>query len=234
MVWRDKCVIHTAEHITHLLQHINSQDPNIQFTVEKPGTDGSIPCLDTKVTQGPNNTIHTTVYRKPIHTAQYHHWDSNHFIAAKHSVYNTLAHRAKVGSSNPTVLTKEVDYLREALQACCFSTWVLSKLQHQFEHKHNNNREAKSTEEQHSNNHNSSVTTNKNKHKNISMVVPYIHGLGEKFKRTCNTQGIQIPFKGMNTINQLLMAPKDKDNKLKKVGLFTNTNAHISIAQKNT
>ena len=142
-IWEDDlytCIqfINMAEHGTHLLQHINSHDPKIQFTVEQPGTDGSIPFLDTKVTPGPNNTIHTTVYSKPTHTGQYLNWDSNHFIAAKHRVYNTLAHRAKVVSSNPTELAKELGHLREALQACLFPTWALNKLQHQFEYKHNN------------------------------------------------------------------------------------------------
>ena len=209
----DTLVIHKAEHSYHLLQHINSQDPNIQFTVEEPGTDDCIPFLHTKVTPGPNNTIHMTVYRKPTHTDQYLHWDCNHFIAAKHSVYNILAHRAKVVFSNPSELSKELDHLRRVLHACLFPSCTLNKLQHQFEHKHNNNGEANSTEEQHFNNQHSIVTTNINKHKNISMV-------GEKFKKTYNKQGIQIHFKGTNTIKQLLMAPKDKDSTLWKSGLI--------------
>ena len=52
------------------------------------------------------------------------------------------------------------------------------------------------------------------------MVVPYIYGLGEKFKRTCNKQGIQVHFKGTNTIKQLLMALKDRDSKLQKSGII--------------
>ena len=56
--------------------------------------------------------------------------------------------------------------------------------------------------------------------KTISIVVPYIHGLDEKLKRTCNKQGIQVHFKGTNTIKQLLMAPKDKDDKLQKSGVI--------------
>ena len=194
--------------------------------MEQPGTCGSIPFLDTKVTPGPNNTIHITVYRKPTHTDQYLYWDSHHFITAKNSVYNTLAHRAKVVSSTPAEWTTEMEHLRKALQACLFPNWTLNKLHHQSEHKHNNNRKINTTEEQHSNHHNSSYNTNHKQHKNISMVVPYIHGLGEKFKRTCNKQGIKVHFKGTNTIKQLLMAQKDKDNKLQRVGLFTNINAH--------
>ena len=168
----DTLVIHKAEHSKHLLPHIKSQDLNIQLALEQPGTDGSILFLDTKVRLVPN-TIHTTVYRKPTHTDQYLHWDSNLFIAAKDSMYNTLAHRAKVVSSNSTELSKELDHVRRALQACLFPTWALNKLQHQFEHKHNNG-EANSTVEQHSKNHNFIVTNNHNKHRNISMVVPYI------------------------------------------------------------
>ena len=52
------------------------------------------------------------------------------------------------------------------------------------------------------------------------MVEPYIQGLGEKFKSTCNKQGFQVHFKGTNIIKQLLMAPKDKDSKLEKSGNY--------------
>ena len=189
--------------------------------------------MDTRVTPGPNNTIHTTVYRKPTHTDQYLHWDSNHFITAKNSVYYTLAHRTKVVSSTPADLAKELDHLRKAYHACHFPNWALNRLQQQCELKHNNNREDNQTGEQQPNNNNRDNTNNK-QHKNISMVLPYIQGLGEKFKRTCSKQGFQVHFKGTNTIKQLLMVPKDKDSKLQKVGLYTSTNVHKLAAQRNT
>ena len=56
--------------------------------------------------------------------------------------------------------------------------------------------------------------------KNISRVVPYIQGLGEQFKRTCNKKGIKVHFKGSNTIKTLLMASKDKETKLQKSGVI--------------
>ena len=52
------------------------------------------------------------------------------------------------------------------------------------------------------------------------MAVPYIKGIGEKFKTICNKQGIHVHFKGTNTVKQLLMAPKDKDPKLTKSGII--------------
>ena len=56
--------------------------------------------------------------------------------------------------------------------------------------------------------------------KNISIVVPYIHALGERFRKTCNNLGNQVHFRGTNTIKTLLMAPKDRFNKLQKNGLI--------------
>ena len=79
----DIYVIQKAEQSQQLLHHINTQDLHIQFIMEEPNQDGSLPFLDTQVSQGPNNTLITTVYRKPTHTGQYLHWDSNHFIGAK-------------------------------------------------------------------------------------------------------------------------------------------------------
>ena len=52
----------------------------------------------------------------------------------------------------------------------------------------------------------------------FSIVVPYIHDLGERFKRTCKNKGKHVHFKGTHTIKTLLMAPKDKDDKLQKSG----------------
>ena len=124
----DTFIIQRAEHSQQFLHHINTQHPNIQFTVEEPNQDGSLPFLDTKVTPGPNSTLNTTVYRKSTHTDQYLHWDSNHFITAKLSVYNTLAYRAKVISSNQQVLNKKMEHIRTALHCCHFPTWALNKL----------------------------------------------------------------------------------------------------------
>ena len=43
------------------------------------------------------------------------------------------------------------------------------------------------------------------------MVVPYTKALSESFKNICNKHGIQVYFKGDNTIKNLWAGPKDKD-----------------------
>ena len=118
----DTFVINKAEHSQELLQHINNQDPYIQFTVE-PTQQDSLPFLDTLITIQPDNTLSTTVYRKPTHTDQYLHWDSNHHVTAKQSVFNTLAHRAKTVSSTQDSMDKELDHIKTALKHCQFPSW---------------------------------------------------------------------------------------------------------------
>ena len=44
----------------------------------------------------------------------------------------------------------------------------------------------------------------------------YMQNVNERFKKTCNSLGIQLPFKGSNTICTLIMAPKNKENMSEK------------------
>ena len=67
----DTFVIQKVEHINQFLQHINYIDPHIQLLQETPNTESSIPFLDMLVSQGPDNTLLTTVYRKATPTDQY-------------------------------------------------------------------------------------------------------------------------------------------------------------------
>ena len=48
------------------------------------------------------------------------------------------------------------------------------------------------------------------------MVVPDSQGISESFKNICKKYGIQVYFKGGQTIKNLLLSPKDKDNIKKK------------------
>ena len=52
------------------------------------------------------------------------------------------------------------------------------------------------------------------------MVLPYVKGLSEGVKNVCSKHGVQVHFKGGNTIKSLMMAPKDKDLITKKSGII--------------
>ena len=100
-------------HKDRFIEHINSIDDRIQFTMEESRSDGSMPFLDTPVIPQPDGNFSTTVYRKPNHTDLYLQWDSHITIAAKYSVVNTLLHRAQAVFSDSQLLKKEKDHPSE-------------------------------------------------------------------------------------------------------------------------
>ena len=100
----DTCVVIDSARQEEFLEHINKIDPHIQFTTEDSKADGSIPFLDTIVKPQPDNSLLTSVYRKPTHSDLYFHWDSPHHLSAKFSVINTLKHKAKKVCSNHHLL----------------------------------------------------------------------------------------------------------------------------------
>ena len=66
----------------NFLEHINSVDPAITFTVEDNKEDGAIPFLDTIVKPEADGRLSITVYRKPTHTDQYLQLNSHHNLSA--------------------------------------------------------------------------------------------------------------------------------------------------------
>ena len=99
------------------LDHINSMDPAIQFTVEGNQDSGAIPILNTLVTPQADHSLSITVYYKPTHTDQYLQWDSSHNLAGKYSVIGTLTHRANTVCTTPELLNEELEHLKKAVQS---------------------------------------------------------------------------------------------------------------------
>ena len=114
----DTFVIQKEENKQNFLQHINSVDPTIQFTVENNKEGGVIPFMDTVDKSENDGKLSITVYRKSTHADQYLQWDSYHHLSAKYCVISTLTHRTKTVCSNPELLQKEMEHLRKALTNC--------------------------------------------------------------------------------------------------------------------
>ena len=88
-------VVQRGENKQNSLQHINSVDIAMKFTVEDNKEEVAIPFLDTIVKPEADGKLSVTVYRKPTHMDQYLQWDSHYHLSAKYSVINTLTYRAK-------------------------------------------------------------------------------------------------------------------------------------------
>ena len=74
----DTFVIQKEDHKQNFLEHIDSFDWGIMFTVEDNKEDGVIPFLDATVKPEADGGLSITVYRKPTHTDQYVQWNSHH------------------------------------------------------------------------------------------------------------------------------------------------------------
>ena len=123
----DTFVVIESSRKEEFLDHINNLDPNIQFTTEDAKPYGSLPFLDTLIQKQPDNSLSTSVYRKPTHTDLYLQWNSHHHLSAKYSVINTLRHSAKTVCSNQHLLEKEEKDLNRALSNCRYPPWALNR-----------------------------------------------------------------------------------------------------------
>ena len=127
---------------------------------------------------------------------------------SQNSVFNTLALRAKVICCNQHTLQQEMDHIKKALLACSFPPWALNNLHTKFNHKHSNHNTQATTEDQQNN------SNNKGPHNHIiSTMVPTQKDLGKGSRRPATAWALQRQHHHQN----LLMAPKDKENKYQKV-----------------
>ena len=82
------------DQVDEFQKHLNSINPNIQFTLKLENTNGQgLPFLDT-ITSRRGTEIHVDVYRKPTRTDRYLDFSSCHPLCHKRSVVNTLLKRA--------------------------------------------------------------------------------------------------------------------------------------------
>ena len=217
----DTFTILESPHKTSFLEHLNSIDQHIQFTSEEAGIDGSIPFLDVLIIPDEEGNLKTTVYRKPTHTDLYLQWDSNYQVSSKYSVIGSLQYRAKSICSDKELLRSEVHHLEETLKKCKYPTWALNKAKMKIKTAANRN-----------NNRNNNNTNNNIQRPHI--VIPYYQGTSESMKKTCSEYGVQVYFKGGNTIKNLLMAPKYQDAIQKKVGSSIDTSVTGWSVMRNT
>ena len=205
----DTFVIHKEVNKQGFLQHINSVDSAIRFTVKDNKEDGSIPFLDTIVKPEADCTLSVTEYRKPTHPDQYLQWDSYHHLSAKFCVIHTLSHRASTVCSKPGLLQQEKDYLRKALTKCKYPKLALDKVEKGLNRSIRQATDGGTTGAQ--------GATNEVKNKG-HIVISYTQGLCESIKKICGRYGIRTHFKGGRTIKNLLVFPKDKDPMVNQSG----------------
>ena len=106
------------------------------------------------------------------------------------------------------LLQQEEHHLKKVLTKCKYPVWALNRVMIKMKTPAQKNQQKKKS------------CISGHQHQNPYIVVPYYKGLSESLKRTCKKYGVQVYFKGGNTIKSLLMAPKDEDPLMKKSGVI--------------
>ena len=113
-IWKryvdDTFTILDKDYVGGFLQHLNSQQPTVRFTMEIE-KDNTIPFLDTSVSRDSDGLLATSVYRKPTHTDQYLAYDSHHPQSVKRGIVKCLYDRAKHLTTKPSVIAEGKKHL---------------------------------------------------------------------------------------------------------------------------
>ena len=168
-------------------KHLNSINPNIQFTLELENTNGQgLPFLDT-ITSRRGTEIQVDVYRKPIHADRYLNFFSRHPLCHKRSVVNTLLKRGNNIPLTNKGRRKETQRVKAVLRD---NSSPMPFIQ---------NCERALTKQPADNNFHGFV------------VLPYVQGVSEKIGRIFKQQKVKIAYKPQLTINSLFPRLKELD-----------------------
>ena len=111
------------DHANNFLQHINSLTEDLQYTIEHPSSDGSIPFLDVLI--HPDRS--TSIYRKPTHTNLHIHYSSSSPTSTKFPIISSLTRRAYTLCSS-CHLNDELQFLKHTFLTNGFPSTKSTKL----------------------------------------------------------------------------------------------------------
>ena len=155
----------------------------------------SIAFLDTLITGLEHGQLSTKAYRKPTHTGKYLHFHSEHPLAHKCAVLNTLLHRADKLCDQESERKKEIDLVRSTLKQNDYPDRLLYRKK-------------------------SANATKNQEHETRGLaILPYLPGLTDKIKRCLTTHEIQITSKPVRKLGNLLTSIKDPVDIMSRQGV---------------
>ena len=191
---------HGHEELDKFLQHINSINPKIQFTMEKE-VDGKISFLDVLVSRKSDGKLDHQVYRKPTHTDRYLHFQSNHHPKQKRGVIKTLIDRAKHICNQPH-LNSELKHVQSALLANGYNAKDIQRAIHpRRDSNHRNNK-------------------NEMEEQKGKAFLPYIKSVTDRIGKILQKHQIKSIYLPTQKIKQLTRSPKDAVDNLEKAGVY--------------
>ena len=166
--------------------HLNSINPNIQFTLEVE-SDGTLPYLDVLLHHNEDGSIVTSVYRKPTHTDKYLDFSSHHPLQHKISVIHTLFNRACTMSSSLVCLKTEELVVNQALRLNGYPRRLIRK--HSRPRQHIPDQPDQSTE----------------RNPTAFISLPYIQGVSESIRQVLSKLDIKVSLYPYSNLQQMLV-----------------------------
>ena len=174
-----------------LLHQLNWDRPTTTFTVEQE-EDGALPFLDTLLRRREDGSLDVSVYRKPMHTDQYLHFESHHPTHVKRGVVRCLHDRARGIISMQDNLQKEVDHLARVLKQ---NGYPVNFIRNVSAPPTQETADVSSPEEE--------------QEKGSRVVIPYVAGMSEDIRCVCRKFNIRVVFKSGRTLRSMLTKVKD-------------------------
>ena len=164
-------------------KHLNSISPSITFTLEREQNQ-SLAFLNVKITRNKDNTISTTIYKKPTHTDRYFQFDSHHPKHHKFAVAKTLHNRVDIHVTNNDDKTKLHKQIQHTLTLNGFPRRFACLALKEKPRRPTNSFEP-------------------------FTCLPYIHGTTDKIQSVLNDVGVGVAMRPFVTIAKSLPSPKD-------------------------
>ena len=192
------------DYIQEFHDHLNSVNPNIQFTKELE-KDNGLSFLDTTTTRV-RGRIQVSVYRKPTHTDKYLDYNSHHPSQHKRSVVNTLLRRAQEIPSTNSGRSRERTHVIKVLRDNNYPLRFIRscKSYHNALRRDSNTNDASSA---------SAPSTS------TFVVLPYVRGVSERISRVLRNNGVKVGYKPCNVLRTRFPRPKDKPSALQCRGV---------------
>ncbi len=184
----------------NFLAYINSLNPDLQYTIEHPATDGTLPFLDVLI--HPDKS--TSVYRKPTHTDLYVKYNSCTNNRTKDSVIRSLTRRAH-NVCSPQHLATELQTVWDVCLKNGFPPhrveYIMNSVRVQIANKVNAPRSltlSKFTRQLKSNSY------------SLQVNLPYHHSLSKPLKQALQKHDIEVTNSSPATLRNILTKTKTK------------------------
>ena len=176
------------QHAESFLNHINSMAPDLEYTIEHPSADDSIPFLDILI----HPDLSTSIYRKPTHTNLYTHYTSSATMASKESTVRTLTRRA-FALCSPCHLQTELLHLESTFLSNGYPLRKIRNLMDQTL-----KRLKKTTQR----------PPSKSSDDHLVVSIPYDAGHSSALRKSLSKYNICTVFKSTNTLRSILTHTK--------------------------